>query len=377
MRIHNSMLMHVTALLLMAIIVAGCGEIPAATVLVEEEDTIPVDTITAVDSIGILMGDSCYTLGAISDFTMFPGAQPVILDRVKGTVSVFDSTGVFVRSFGGFGEGPGEFQGPMSLVRLSSGIVLVMDRYARVVSFNSQGEYLNSWNMEGLGGFSIESMPFDDSTFVSYSFSMRRNESGFGINFLMSRCHAVTGEVLTEYFCWSGEPVPSTDFTPGYLVAASDGRGRVYLSRIQSENWMIEVYGADAEALDTISLFPDRERIAAPDTVMIPGTVYIGYAFSDGETQETAYVNMPEEHPFISALGVDGEGNIWCRRGGLPGDMWDVVSPEGEHLREVLVTLPDSAYFIDMDVNPNGVLAFDMMTEDYHKLYIMGSDERN
>jgi len=359
-------------LLVLALILAGCQETSAVNVPDEEEAVIPVDTITAVDSIGILMGDSCYTIGAIADFTMFPGKQPVILDRIKGIVSIFDSTGVFVSSFGGLGEGPGEFQSPMSLIRLSSGIILVMDRYAKVVSFDSRGEYLNSWNMEGLGGFSIESMPFDDSTFVSYSFSMRRNDSGFGINFSMCRYHAITGEVLTEYFDWSGEPRPSTDFTPGYLVAASDGRGRVYVSRVQSESWMIEVYGAEAEPLDTISLFSDRERVSAPDSAMIPGTVYIGYAFSDGETQETAYVNMPEAHPFISALGVDEEGNIWCRRGGLPGDIWDVISPEGEQLREVVATLPDSAYYIDMNVNPHGILAFDLFTEDYHKLYIMG-----
>lgn len=363
--------MKILYTILLTVIIMGCGEAPAVNEQ-EVEEAISIDTLIPVDSIGILMGDSCYTLGAIADFTMFPGSQPVILDRVKGTVSVFDSTGVFVRSFGGFGEGPGEFQGPISMIRLSSGMIVIMDRRSKVISFNSQGDYLNSWTMDGLGGCPIEFMPFDDSTFVCYSFSMRRNENGFGINYLMNRYDALSGKILTEYFNWSGEPVPSTDFTPGYLVAASDGMGRVYLSRIQSDRWMVEVYGADSTPLDTISLFPDRERIAAPDTVMIPGTVYIAYAFSDGETQETAYVNMPDHQPFISGLGVDGGGNIWCRRGGLPGDWWDVVSPEGEHLREVFVTLPDSVYYIEMDVNPYGILAFDMMTEDYHKLYIMG-----
>jgi hypothetical protein len=48
-----------------------------------------------------------------------------------------------------------------------------------------------------------------------------------------------------------------------------------------------------------------------------------------------------------------------------------VVSPDGEFLREVHAELPDSAYFIDMDVSPHGILAFDMFTEDYHKLYLM------
>jgi len=370
------MLMSAQKLSFLSVLIAvfaGCGVDPSESgANTETELQIQVDTLIPMDSIGVLMGDSRYMLGSIADFTTFPGGKPVILDQLKGTVSVFDSTGVFLNSFGGLGEGPGEFQSPMSLVRLSSGIILVMDRQAKVISFNSQGEYLNGWNVEGLGGFAIESMPFDDSTFVSYSFSMRRNDSGFGINFSMNRYDAITGEVLTEYFDWSGEPNPSTDFTPGYLVAASDGRGRVYLSRIQSESWMVEVFGADATPLDTISLFQERERIAVPDSAMIPGTVYIGYAFSDGETQETTFVNMPEAHPFISALGVDADGNLWCRRGGLPGDMWDVVSPEGEHLREVFVTLSDSAYFIDMDVNPNGILAFDMMTEDFHKLYRMG-----
>ena len=359
-------------LILTVLIITGCYKTPSVDHQTEEPEGIPIDTIRAVDSIGILMGDSCYTLGAIADFTMFPGSQPVILDRVKGTISIFDSTGVFVSNFGRFGDGPGEFQGPMSLIRLSSGLIVVSDRNAKIIVFDSQGEYLSSWAMDGLGGFSIDCMPFDDSTFVSYSFAMRRSESGFGLNYRMNRYDAITGDVLTEYMNWFGEPNPSTDFTPAYLVATSDGRGRLYLSRIQSDSWLVEIYGAESAPLDTISLFPERERIAAPDTVMIPGTVYIGYAFSDGETQETAYVNMPEQHPFISALGVDSEGNIWCRRGGLPGDHWDVVSPEGEHLREVIVALPDSAYYIDMNVNSNGILAFDMMTEDYHKLYIMG-----
>lgn len=357
--------------ILLAVIIMGCGESSAVNEPVPGE-AIQVDTLTAVDSIGILMGDSCYTLGAIADFTMFPGAQPVILDRLKGTASVFDSTGLFVNKFGGFGEGPGELQGPIAMTRLSSGVIVMMDRYLKVVCLDSNGNYLNDWTMDGLGGFSIDCIPFDDSTFVSYNFAMKRHETGFGINFSLNRYHAVTGEILTQYFDWFGDPAPSTDFTPGYLVAASGGDGTMYLSRIQSDSWMIEVYGADAAPADTISLFTHRERLAAPDSAMVPGTVYISYMFSDGETQEVAYVNMPESHPFISALGVDGNGDIWCRRGGLPGNHWDVVSSAGEHLREVFVTLPDSAYYIDMKVNPNGILAFDMMTENYHKLYVMG-----
>ena len=357
-------------LIAMLIFAALACQETSAPIFEVEEVTLQA-TLVAVDSIGIFLGDSNYVLGAIADFTMLSDAQPVIRDRIKGKVSVFDNSGEFIRSFGRFGEAPGEFQGPIAVTALSSGIIVVIDRYAKVISFNPTGNYLNDWSMEGLGGFPINLIPFDDSTFVSYNFSMRRTEEGFGINFLMSRYHALTGEILTDYFDWTGDPNPSTDFTPGYIVTASDGKGTMYLSRIQSESWMVEVYGADEMPVDTIYLFPERQRVAASDSVMIPGTVYIGYAFSDGETQQTEYVNMPEFHPFISQLGVDGAGNIWCRRGGFPGNWWDVVSPEGELLKEVFVSLPDSAYFIEMDVCPDGILAYDMMTEDYHKLYKM------
>lgn len=358
-------------LILLFLYTAGCSEAEQADDHAEEA-TIPSDTITALDSIGNLMGDSCYTLGAIGDFTMFPGASPAILDRVKGEISVFDSAGVFVNRFGRFGEGPGEFQHPFSFTRLSSGIVIVSEIMGKVTAFNSGGEYLSSWTFEGMGGLPMDCIPFDDSTFVCYLFAMKMNETGFGINYSLNRYEALTGEVITEYFSWNGESNPSTDFTPAYLVAAGDGNGLIYLSRIQSDRWAIEVYGTEPEALDTLIMFPGRERIPAPDTVMVPGYLPVQYSFSDGQSEmQREFVNSPGFQPFISALGVDGNGNIWCRRGGIPADHWDVVSPEGQHLREVTAILPDSTYYFDMSVNPWGILAFDVMTEDYHKLYIM------
>jgi hypothetical protein len=340
----------------------------------DTDSKIQVDTLIPVDSIGVLMGDSSYMLGSIADFTMFPGGEPAILDRVKGTVSIFDSAGVFLNSFGRLGEGPGEFQYPFAMTRLSSGLVVVAELMGKMTVFDGNGDYVSSWTMEGLGGLPLHLTPFDDSTFVSYWFTMKMNDEGFGINYSLNRYSAVTGEVVTEYFNWFGDSSQSTDFTPAYLVAASDGEGTLYLSRVQSESWMVEVYGEEAPPLDTIALFPQRQREAAPDSAPVPGVLPVSYMVSDGGgNTEQSIVNMPEFHPFISALGVDGEGNIWCCRGGLSGNTWDVVSPEGSVVKKVVIALPDSAYYIDTDVSPYGVLAYDVFTEDFQKLYIMGN----
>lgn len=330
------------------------------------------DTLHAVDSIGVLMGDSNYVLGAIADFTTLPESSPAILDRIKGTVSVFDSSGLFQYSFGGFGEGPGEFQHPFCMTRLSSGIFIVAEMMGNVTALDADGEFLAGWKIESMGVLPLECIPFDDSTFVCYCFSMKMEETGFKVNYSLKRFNALTGEVVTSYFDWLGEPSPSTDFTPAYLVATGDGNGNLFVSRVENPVWMVQVYGEGSEPVDSILAFPGRERSAASDSTMIPGVLSVRYAFSDGDNgTQMEMVNMPELHPFISALGVDSEGNIWCRRGGFPGDVWDVMSPAGEYLREVFSVLPDSAYFIQMDVTPNGILAFDLFTEDYHKLYIM------
>lgn len=362
----------VSAVLLMTLMICGCGPSEDDDGDSAEARSVEADTILAVDSIGVLMGDSNYVLGAIADFTTLPGGRPVILDRIKGTVSVFDGTGEFLYSFGGFGEGPGEFQYPMCMTSLSSGMFVVAEIMGDVTVFSENGEYLASWKIDGMGGLPLDLAPFDDSTLVSYYFAMRMEETGFSVNYSLKRYDALTGEVLTEYLDWLGEPNPSTDFTPAYLVSACDGNGRLFVSRVNSSEWMVEVYGEDPEPVDSIMGFPQRERLVAADSSMVPGVLAVRYAFSDGESEtQMEVVNMPGMHPFISKLGVDGDGNIWCRRGGMPGDEWDVVSTDGVFLREVKVALPDSADFIDMDVNPHGILAFDMFTEDYHKLYIM------
>lgn len=358
-------------LLFLIVLISGCGDAPATEEVIDA-CAVRMDTLHAVDSIGVLMGDSNYVLGAIADFVTLPGGSPAILDRVKGTVSVFDSTGAFLYRFGGFGEGPGEFQHPFRLTRLNSGLFVVAEMMGNITTLDAQGQYLASWKIDGMGGLPLDCIPFDDSTFVCYYFTMKLEDAGFVVNYSLVRYDAFTGETKTTYFDWSGDPNPATDFSPAYLVAAGDGNGNLLVSRVESPVWRVEVYGREPEPMDTVFAFPDRQRIEAPDTSMVPGVSPIRYAFSDGENEtQQEMVNMPGEHPFISQLGMDGEGNLWCRRGGLPGDVWDVVSPDGELLREVKVALPDSAYYIDIDVSPHGVLAFDMFTEDFHKLYVM------
>lgn len=59
--------------------------------------------------------DEAVTTGRNNSVTLGPNGQIFVLEYRSARVSVFSEGGEFVRSFGGSGEGPGEFRGPHAL----------------------------------------------------------------------------------------------------------------------------------------------------------------------------------------------------------------------------------------------------------------------
>ena len=59
--------------------------------------------------------------------TLGPNGQIFVLDRSTDRIVVFSGDGEFVRSFGGSGEGPGEFRSPMALAWDGTGRLWVAD----------------------------------------------------------------------------------------------------------------------------------------------------------------------------------------------------------------------------------------------------------
>ncbi len=349
----------------------ACGEPPAE----EGSCTVPVDTLVAVDSIGVLMGDTCYMFGAIADFDPLPAGGAALLDRMTGRISIFSSDGTFERSFGRMGEGPGEFQYPVKLVCMPSDMYVVLEFLnGNVTLFDAGGVYMDRWEMDGMGTFPLYAYAFDDSSFVSYNFSMVMGESDFHIRYSLWRYNVMTGEVLAEYFTWNGAASPSTDFVPAYINSVSDGNGWLYLTRVENDSWMIEVFGPESTPLDTILAFPGRGRIPVEsDTSSVPGVYIVRYAYyEDGDTG-TGFMNTnaPDKHPLINGIAVGPDGYIWARRGGPETRIWDVISPEGVHKREVVLEHDDPETWITLHINPYGVLGLNSGAEDYHRIYFM------
>ncbi|MFC3859793.1 protein kinase [Deinococcus antarcticus] len=72
--------------------------------------------------------------------------QLYVLDAESLTVNVYDSTGRFVRRFGGRGKGLGKFENPTAIAAAPSGEIYVLDGGNNEVQrFSPQGEYLSRY----------------------------------------------------------------------------------------------------------------------------------------------------------------------------------------------------------------------------------------
>ncbi len=74
----------------------------------------------------------------------------------------------------------------------------------------------------------------------------------------------------------------------------------------------------------------------------------------------TLEITEPELHPYVTFMNVDGNDNIWVRRMGLAdSEYWDVLSPEGDLIRKVVLYADstESSSYPALHVSENGIVA--------------------
>ena len=89
--------------------------------------------------------DGPLAFGRINWVAPGPAGGMLVLDAQAHLVHVFDSAGKPVRSFGGEGDGPGEFRRPAAATSIADGRVAVGQGFPPVLHWlTGEGEYLNS-----------------------------------------------------------------------------------------------------------------------------------------------------------------------------------------------------------------------------------------
>lgn len=95
-------------------VLSGCGGNGQEPAAVRDMPVLPVDTLQAVLEIGIELGDSTNTFGAITSTVIDQEGRILVLDQVASCIKVYDSNGNYLQQVSRQGNGPGELVFPLN-----------------------------------------------------------------------------------------------------------------------------------------------------------------------------------------------------------------------------------------------------------------------
>ncbi|MFO7949217.1 MAG: hypothetical protein R6U36_02485 [Candidatus Fermentibacteraceae bacterium] len=335
-------------------------------------------TVAITDTIGVELGDSNYVFGAIEGVCFGPGGNIYAMDLVRGSAMVYGPDGRFIRSIAGRGEGPGEITIPLDMTVLNNGRVLIT-ALGGVHGYTAEGEYL------GILGEYLQNPPLNltavgDSSFLATKLSVAPRESGDVVmEHWLARLDDPSEPTLKlREGSMPFEPDNLTEMLQRTWFAydiAGDRQGRIYLAPRSSEDFVIEVYSFEGELLQTIEHDVARAR-KTPEEIreekdwMEQRLENMGVSGVVIEFEPDPYRRM------ITDLGVDGQGRIWARRGTELSPVFEVFSPEGEHLFTAeMPQVGEEGQFWEFAIEDGGMAAFSTNPELFQQIYVLQPEE--
>ncbi|HEU4830543.1 MAG TPA: 6-bladed beta-propeller [Gemmatimonadales bacterium] len=214
----------------MALLAAiGCSEGAGEIATVTEWEVSPAPVV----SIGVAEGEAAYELHRASDAIALRDGRIVVANSGSSELRVFDSAGVYLKSIGRQGSGPGEFRGTITLFPHAGDSLIAYDNgNGRFSVFDPDGEYVRLLEIEA-GPF-----PWDDWMHAGAWVSGVRDAS-------VRPCVAAALRAI---------PVPDVP-SPPIRRAILDEAGRLWLRPLgsaESTSW--RVYSIEGAPLGAVRL---------------------------------------------------------------------------------------------------------------------------
>lgn len=331
--------------LVLSLVVCSACEAPDAGEVTSDSRSIapsdpplPVTRFTATHRlvprvrIGRVEGPVEQTLGDVRALAVDRLNRVYIADALQQSVLVFDSSGVFVRSLGREGEGPGEFLWPSGITLQHDSTVWVLDRAnQRYTAYDTSGTFLRATRRPPLGSMAPWPARFDGE----YLVEAKIGADGYSLVTVdLSR----TPPAIRDILVFPLAEVPLDEWNPTYSQRtefavrrqripftegwewALDGQGGVWSGdtrtyRLTRRDLRGPVAGGFSHDILGASVSP-VERVAAADSLVAAGW--------DASL-------IPDRKPVFRVIQVTRRGNVALLREG-EGDLWtvDVLSPSGE-----------------------------------------------
>ena len=190
-----------------------------------------------------------------------------VLDRSIFKVLIYDKEGKFVNSFGGQGQGPGEFINP-GTVNVRQDTVFVTDFQGfKIHTFDTGGNFIRSRQVGDMHNFPFTPSKFGEKYITSGGVKSTVSEDGRQMTVIeVSLFDSVFDFIKNLHLIEYERPGPETEFDPtekGVKAAASDINAYVY--EHSKTQYKIDVYDINGDKIREIR--KPHVRISTPQEV--------------------------------------------------------------------------------------------------------------
>jgi hypothetical protein len=276
--------------------------------------------------IGVADGPEEYQLFQANQALRLATGEILVVNGGTSQLRFYDSAGVFLRSVGREGEGPGEYAMIGGVARSGEDSLIVSDfGNDRLAMLDVRGQFGRTFKMQpapGAGhGFLVG--PFDDRSLLAQANPVTAYDPPQG---------GSRGSVVYSRYDPAGEVVDTLRTRPGSEMYGGELDGRPMVSGMpfgrrgivavggdrwiygSSDAWEIEVYSMQGDLLRLIRLAtPNRaitdEIAEAYRTRLLEGSSRI----PESLRRWRANMPLPETMPAYMSFLVDDLGNLWVR----------------------------------------------------------------
>lgn len=304
--------------------------------------------------IGILEGDPNYQLHRVADALKMSDGRIVVANSGTHEIRFYDARGRFLASSGREGGGPGEFEGLSRLWTHADSLLAYDYRHDRVSIFDTNGVFVRSFGLRYLMGTGL--FPYAEASLADGSplISARR----------MSRGDQLTGGLTRDSVLYlrcdpEGGVLDSLGWFPGAeWYVQVDERSISSSTRIFGRSSDAAAYGDgfyfgssdsyEVSYYDAAGVLTRIVRKAHVNLVVSAQDIdrYVQHQLEDAEDENErifyqrmyAAMPVPETMPAYESLLTDDDGNLWVEEYRRPGDeqpRWTVFNRDGELLGEV------------------------------------------
>ena len=282
--------------------------------------------------VGVLDGESWEMFGEVAKVAFDAQGNLYVFDRAPDLrVLVFDASGAFVREFGTSGEGPGEFNLPMSYAVLGDGTIVVGDMGHRAYQiFDASGQFVR---MVRSNPATTETGPGAARSTTSVTGAIQPDprggavysaSSGMSINLGAGQSprESPTIRPITRYGL-GGEAVQADTVVRGWLPPRAEGQDLLSGDMVTAGGQRVDISGM-LSGLSTPSTFEPRLLMGVlPDGSLVysdssayalkitpPGTGSIARTITRPLEPEPVTERIEEEYRELrEARRAEGQGN--------------------------------------------------------------------